>query len=418
MLSRIPLRNFSSSKFTPIHTQICVIGGGTSGLNFVSQLLHQKGVKRHQIRVFEPSKHHFDQFSWNMVAGGFYDASLTVKKNSDLYSKWINFNNSKIVKIDPKRSVIETNEGVEYSYEHLIIASGLECDYTQIKGAQEALESVECPVGTVYDYNYAQKFNELVQEFGGGKAIFTEPSIPFKNQGSPQSIAYLTEDRINKKGVRQTTNIEFRNESTQLYPQPKYSQSLERMLNARQIQYVQNSRLVEIKPASQVAVFENIQTKVKEEIRFDLAHIAPPMKTADFIKNNPQISDNSGLVDVNHQTLQHKRYDNIWALGDCANLPTAKTFGAIISQTPIVVKNITHILSGQGLVVPHKYNGYTSSPIFVGEGKMILTEHKYDQEVCETFSKQQERPSSIMFKAIKKLYPWFYWNWMPKGLWI
>lgn len=41
-----------------------------------------------------------------MVAGGFYDAKKTVRKNSDLYSKWINFNNSKIVKIDPKRSVI------------------------------------------------------------------------------------------------------------------------------------------------------------------------------------------------------------------------------------------------------------------------------------------------------------------------
>lgn len=97
---------------------------------------------------------HFYQPGWNMVAGGFYDIKKTVRKNSDLYSKWINLNHSKIVKVDAKRSVIQTEQGEEFSYEHLIIASGLECDYSSIKGAKEALENVECPVGTVYDYNY------------------------------------------------------------------------------------------------------------------------------------------------------------------------------------------------------------------------------------------------------------------------
>jgi sulfide:quinone oxidoreductase len=36
-------------------------------------------------------------------------------------------------------------------------------------------------------------------------------------------------------------------------------------------------------------------------------------------------------VDVNQATLQHNKYKNIFALGDAANLPTAKTAAGIMS---------------------------------------------------------------------------------------
>jgi len=34
------------------------------------------------------------------------------------------------------------------------------------------------------------------------------------------------------------------------------------------------------------------------------------------------------LLDVDHETLQHKKYKNIFGLGDVCNLPTSKTFWA------------------------------------------------------------------------------------------
>lgn len=125
------------------------------------------------------------------------------------------------------------------------------------------------------------------------------------------------------------------------------------MIKARLIDYVPNSNLVEIKRDTRVAVFENPQTKHKQEVKFELAHIVPPMRTSEFIRSNTELSDANGFVDVNPFTLQHKRFNNVWALGDCANLPTTKTTAAIMSQTPVLVSNIAHILSGKGLLVPH-----------------------------------------------------------------
>lgn len=58
-------------------------------------------------------------------------------------------------------------------------------------------------------------------------------------------------------------------------------------------------------------------------------HIVPPNTPPAFIKASG-LGDN-GFVDVDLGTLQHKKYSNIWSLGDSANLPAAKTAAAIFS---------------------------------------------------------------------------------------
>lgn len=46
-------------------------------------------------------------------------------------------------------------------------------------------------------------------------------------------------------------------------------------------------------------------------------------------------------------TLQHKKHKNIWALGDCAALPTSKTSAAIYDQVPVLKHNLVQALRGE-----------------------------------------------------------------------
>lgn len=39
--------------------------------------------------------------------------------------------------------------------------------------------------------------------------------------------------------------------------------------------------------------------------------------------------DPAGYVNLNKTTLQHVKYQNIFGLGDCTNLPTSKTAAAV-----------------------------------------------------------------------------------------
>ena len=73
-----------------------------------------------------------------------------------------------------------------------------------------------------------------------------------------------------------------------------------------------------------------IKFQFQSTVPYEILHVAPPMTTPECLKQNaPGLVDAAGFVDVDGETMQHVKYKNVFALGDCANLPTAKTGAAI-----------------------------------------------------------------------------------------
>ena len=61
-----------------------------------------------------------------------------------------------------------------------------------------------------------------------------------------------------------------------------------------------------------------------------MLHVSPPMSAPDCLRTNaPGLTDASGFVEVSKETLQHVRYPNVFALGDCSSVPTSKTAAAV-----------------------------------------------------------------------------------------
>lgn len=59
------------------------------------------------------------------------------------------------------------------------------------------------------------------------------------------------------------------------------------------------------------------------------------------------LADANGYVDVVKETLQHKKFPNVFAIGDCANLPTSKTAAAIAGSNSILVRNLSNLMFGK-----------------------------------------------------------------------
>jgi sulfide:quinone oxidoreductase len=125
----------------------------------------------------------------------------------------------------------------------------------------------------------------------------------------------------------------------------------------------------------------------------------------------------NGYVDVDTATLRHNKFKNIFAIGDAANLPTAKTAAGIMSQAPILVHNLIRTLEGKELNA--HYDGYQSCPVFTGDGKLMLIEFKYNAQPAETFSsKYQTEPNELFYLMKKEIFPKAYFDYMPKGRWF
>jgi len=52
------------------------------------------------------------------------------------------------------------------------------------------------------------------------------------------------------------------------------------------------------------------------------------------------LADSTGYLDVNPETLQHIKYDNIFGIGDVNNVPTTKSFYGGLAQVAVVRHNV------------------------------------------------------------------------------
>lgn len=223
---------------------------------------------------------------------------------------------------------------------------------------------------------------------------------------------YMAEDYFRKSGVREQSSVIFVSGSPSIFNVKKYEQALNKIIERKEIETYFMHHLIEIDGENKRATFENLNTKERVNMHYDMIHVVPPMSAPDFIKNSSLAASN-GWLNVDKYTLQHQHYDNIFGIGDCTNLPTSKTGAAIRKQAPVLVKNLLHRMRAKLMV--HKYDGYTSCPLVTGYGRLILAEFNYDLQPQETFPIDQSRERFSMYLLKKNLLPIMYWNGMLKG---
>lgn len=155
------------------------------------------------------------------------------------------------------------------------------------------------------------------------------------------------------------------------------------------------------------------------------------MRPVDEIKDS-KLADTNGFVDVVKETLQHKKFTNVYGIGDCTNLPTSKTAAAIASQSNIVYKNLLSTMNNEPakeivrnylcfleyILNPFlfclKYDGYTSCPLVTGYNSVILAEFDFNGNPLETFPVDQGKERRSMFYMKKDIMPPMYWYGLTK----
>jgi NADPH-dependent 2,4-dienoyl-CoA reductase/sulfur reductase-like enzyme len=221
--------------------------------------------------------------------------------------------------------------------------------FVQIPGLLDALETPG--VGSNYSNQHVDKTWKALQEFKGGNAVFTFPNTPIKCAGAPQKIMYLAEKILRKEGRRDSARIEYHTPLPVLFGVKKYADALWKVVEERDINVSLRSNLVEVKPDKKIAVFQNLDKPedAPTEVEYSLLHATPPMGPPDVLKNNKKLTDPAGFLDVNKETLRHVSYPNIFGVGDCTNVPCAKTGAAVAGQMGVLRRNLSAALEGKSL---------------------------------------------------------------------
>ena len=393
---------------TGTQQQVLIVGGGTAGITVAARL--RRADPHLQLAIIEPADKHYYQPLWTLVGGGVFPKEVTERREADYIPPGVTWHRDAVTEFHPEENYLLTRAGQRLTYDWLVVAAGIQINWDQIKGLQESIG--KDGVCSNYDYRYVDYTWECIRNFGGGTALFTQPSGAVKCGGAPQKIMYLADDAFRRAGIRDRCQVIFASATPHIFAVEKYRLALERVLQRKQIDCRFRHELIEIRPQEKTAWFKNLDTQETISIPYNLLHVTPPMSAPAFIARSP-LADKEGWVEVDKHTLRHVRYANVFALGDCSSLPTSKTGAAIRKQAPVLVANL--LAARRQAPLTASYDGYTSCPLVTGYGKLILAEFDYDKKPAETFPFDQSKERWSMWLLKKFALPWIYWHGMLRG---
>jgi NADPH-dependent 2,4-dienoyl-CoA reductase/sulfur reductase-like enzyme len=171
---------------------------------------------------------------------------------------------------------------------------------------------------------------------------------------------WMAADRWKRTNRLDNIAVDFYTGTPSMFSVKKYSDALNALRLQRGIGGHFSSNLENIDALNRTASFKTADGS-KVQVEYSLLHVTPPMGPLDVMARSP-LADSAGWIEVNQETLQHVKYENVFALGDCSSLPTSKTAAAITAQAPVLTENLFSFLE-TGRVGGAKYDGYTSCPV-------------------------------------------------------
>jgi len=420
--------------------KILIVGGGLAGISTAARFTNS--LTNPDITIIEPEENSVSyQPGQTLVAAGIWSKDELIYKRDDFVPAGTTVIKEKAIEFDPKNNTVKTDKGTELKYDYLVIAAGVKLNYAAIKGLEEVGELyssgnnmdavkalTEKGVSSIYTADGAEQTWKNMEAFISRakkgekvKGIFTHPNTPIKCGGAPKKIMYLANARLNEAGAdaRANADLHFYPNGGAMFGIKDYHTAIVKQFEDRNMNYSYKHNLLEIKNG--VAVFddhskfkevydEDLEENVKETIHttvekeFDFIHVTPPMKAPDEIGNS-KLGSKKGWIPVNKETLQHVKFDNVFALGDIAAVPMGKTGGSARKQYKVVVNNIISMMEkGEIPSTNLKYEGYTVCPLITDIGTVMLAEFNWASK--KTGSGKNAAMTSLL-DPTKERYIWW-----------
>ena len=392
--------------------KLVVLGAGTAGTMVVNKLHHILDPVEWSITIVDQEEVHYYQPGFLFIPFGIYQPEEVIKPKKTFIPPGVKLIVSEIELIEPEQNRVrlaKDNQVLDYDY--LIIATGTQPRPDATPGLNEA--EWRKSIHDFYTYEGAVALAEKLKSWSGGRLVVNVAEMPIKCPVAPLEFIFLADWYFQEQGIRDQVELIYATPLPGAFTKPKAAHLLGDMLAEKNITVVPEFYLEQVDPDKKVII-----SYEEEEVAYDLLVTVPINMGAEVIARSG-LGDELNYVPVDKQTFLSNQYDNIFALGDAANLPTSKAGSVAHFAAEVFVENFVRYSNGQAMRAA--FDGHANCYVETGFGKAVLIDFNYDVEPLPgkfplpglgPFSLLQE---SEMNHWGKMMFRWMYWNILLKG---
>lgn len=373
----------------------------------------RKALDREEWSITIVDKHrtHYYQPGFLFIPFGIYGKHDVVKPKSDFIPTGVELIYADIDKIVADENKVLLEGGKVINYDFLLIATGTHTAPEATQGLKDKLWQKE--IFDFYTYEGAIALHKFFKNWEGGKLVMAITELPYKCPVAPIEFVCLADEYFTKRGIRDKVDITFVTPLPGAFTKPIATKLLGAMLEDKNIKVIPDFYIEKVDNDKKTLVsYDEI------EVPFDVLTIVPMNIGSEMIERSG-LGDDMNYVPTNKFTLQSDQYENIFVIGDAANLPTSKAGSVAHFAGEILFENIMSAIEGRPLTA--EFDGHANCYIETGFGKGLLIDFNYTVEPLPgTFPLPGIGPFGLLKNTKmnhygKVIFRWIYWHILLKG---
>lgn len=389
-----------------------ILGAGTGGTMMANKLVKRLDPKEWKIILVDKDEAHYYQPGFLFLPFEYYKPEEVVQPKKKFIPSGVELILSDIELIEPEASKVTlTKDKKVIHYDQLLIATGTDIHPEETEGM---LDGWRKNIFDYYTFEGSMALRDHLKNFNGGRVVLNIKEMPIKCPVAPLEFLYLADYYFTQRGIRNKVDLLFTTPLTGAFTKPISSKMLGDVMEKKGIHTEVEFDVMEVDSANNI-----IRSYDGREFEYDLLISIPTNMGSDVIKRSG-MGDDLYFVPTDKETLRSEKYENVWVIGDAANLPASKAGSVVHYSAEVLIKNIMSAIKGNPLT--DKFDGHSTCHIVSGFHKSLLIDFSYDNEplpglypfpVVGPFPLLRESWLNYIGKLSFK---WIYWNIMLRGI--
>lgn len=393
--------------------KLVIIGGGAAGTMMANHLSKKVPEGDLKITIIDNSNVHYYQPGFLFIPFGIYSENMVYKPRRDYIPGNVNFILAKVDRVDPEKDQVILADGEKINYDILVMATGCRIAPEEIEGMTGPESKYNENIFDFYTPEGASNLARFLKYWKGGKMVLNIAEMPIKCPVAPLEFLFLADWFFHSNNMRDKVEIEFVTPLSGAFTKPIASKYLGEIVAEKNIKIVPDYNIASVDSSKNTIIsFDD------KEVNYDLL-VTIPTNMGSPVVERSGFGDELNFIPTNKNTLQTKVKDNIFAIGDCTDLPSSKAGSVAHFQSEILMENIIRYMDEKEL--SPGFDGHANCFIESGFGKGILIDFNYDTEPLPgKFPMPGFGPFSLLQETKmnhwgKMTFRWIYWNILMRG---